>query len=104
MTRLRTTAPLTDTTVVSGLLVVCSLGLALGFMVGKGFAARLITVTIPSTAITAPGQTLATGPSRDGVSIKLPTSKETRGAMDGVTPLADARMPKLGLKRQPRLP
>jgi hypothetical protein len=62
-------------------------------MVVKVFAARSITVTIPSTAITVQGQMLATNPSREGVLIEFPTLKQTKFAMAAVTRLPDANKP-----------
>src|SRR5580658_5746488 len=47
--------------------------------------------------ITAHGQTLATGPSRESVSIGLPTSRETKCAMDAATWSIDAN--RLGTER-----
>jgi hypothetical protein len=47
-------------------------------------------VSILSTAITAQGQPVATGPSRESVSIRLPTSKQTKCAMDAAKQSANA--------------
>src|ERR1700683_4542666 len=66
------------TTARNGLREASSLARARGFMVQPTSTATSIIVSILSTAITAQSQTVATNPSRESVSIRLPTSNQTK--------------------------
>jgi hypothetical protein len=78
-------ARLTAITDQNGLRVVSSLELAPGFMARQTSTGTSTIISILNMATTAQDHTPATDPKRASLSVRLPTSKETKCATDAVT-------------------